>query len=181
MFKKAIGGTFIHLCEQIGWEGLLVLIIGAAALLLLPLILTNLMEFFIDVLPDYFAKKKAKRHPASNHNFVPETVEQPLFDGHHYVTEKMVYLQKELAPLKGQEIYYISKALREDHILKHFNIVYSNDANLANQFHLSRSDEQISITIRIALLGKKNDPATDEVYAQRMRFILNFLPFMTEK
>lgn len=102
---------------------------------------------------------------------------------YHLVKAEKEYTKDELMPLKGEEATFIFNALRKDKILEPFNIEYRASGHSEklndNFFTILAFRDKVLVCVYINVKGEDNPP-NDEVYAQRMRYILNFLPFMAD-
>lgn len=111
---------------------------------------------------------------------MPRTFLKPEY---HLVKAEKEYAKSELIPLKGEESTFILNALRKDKILEPFNIEYRASGHSEklndNFFTILAFRDKVLVCVYINVKGEDNPP-NDEVYAQRMRYILNFLPFMAD-
>lgn len=112
---------------------------------------------------------------------MPRTFLKPEY---HLVKAEKEYAKSELISLKGKESTFILNALRKDKILEPFNIEYRPSGHSEkindNFFTIINMGDKVIVTIRINVKGAEYNPREDELYAQRMRYVLNFLPFMAD-
>lgn len=99
----------------------------------------------------------------------------------HLVEESKEYSQEELSCLKGKETTYIATALAKDKILGVF--LWSRTSSRpssGNYFMIEKNIETIKVTIGMYIVGAIPNQSIDESHACRMRYILNYLPFMAD-
>lgn len=115
------------------------------------------------------------------YKYMPRPIPKPKY---HLVKAEKEYTKDELMPLKGKESSYIFNALRKDKILEPFSIEYRASGHSEklndNFFTILSFKNKVIVTIRINIKGEEYNPIEDELYAQRMYYILNFLPFMAD-
>lgn len=131
------------------------------------------------ILSALFNSVRSKRE--LNKNAYMAKIERPF---QHSVKEQKWYSSDELAPLNGNEQTYLATALSKDDVLKPFDVKYmplqKAGRTTDNYFTILRYKDKVNVNIVIFVKGEKADPPVDEIYAKRMRYILNLLPFMAD-